>query len=105
MWIHYDGINYRANIWLNGRSLADSEEVQGAYRIYEFDATPLLRPGKTNVLALEIFAPTEKELGINWVDWAPPPPDKSMGIWRNVYLTVTGSVAVRYPQVVTKFAD
>ncbi len=105
VWLHFDGINYRANIWLNGRRLADSKQVQGAYRIYEFNATPFIHPGETNVLALEIFAPTERELGINWVDWAPTPPDKSMGIWRGVYLTATGPVAVRHPQVVTKFVD
>jgi exo-1,4-beta-D-glucosaminidase len=31
------------------------------------------------VLAVETFAPTEKDLGINWVDWNPCPPDKDMG--------------------------
>ena len=29
----------------------------------------------------ETFAPTEKDLGINWVDWNPCPPDKDMGLW------------------------
>ncbi|MGA2436682.1 MAG: glycosyl hydrolase family 2, partial [Bryobacteraceae bacterium] len=51
----------------------------------------------------EVFAPTEKELGINWVDWNPFPPDKSMGLWRGVYLTAAGPVTVRYPEVVTHF--
>ncbi len=105
MWLHFEGINYRANIWLNGRSLAASNDVQGAYRIYEFDVTCFLRPGEPNALALEVFAPTEKELGINWVDWAPTPPDKSMGVWGNVYLTTTGTVSVRHPQVITHFPD
>jgi len=41
--------------------------------------TEFLKPGKTNVLAVETFAPTEKDLGINWVDWNPSPPDKDMG--------------------------
>ena len=39
-----------------------------------------MKPGKKNVLAVETFAPTEKDLGINWVDWNPCPPDKDMGL-------------------------
>jgi len=104
VWLNFQGINYRANIWLNGRKLADSREVAGAYRTYEFDASTIVKSG-TNVLAVEVFAPTEKELGINWVDWNPTPPDKDMGIWGDVYLTSSGPVNVRYPQVVTHFPD
>lgn len=103
LWVHFQGINYRANIWLNGRKLADSKDVQGAYRIYEFNVTSFVRPGTRNVLALEIFAPTEKELGINLVDWSPTPPDKNMGIWGDVCISASGPVAVRHPQVITHF--
>ena len=38
------------------------------------------------MLAVETFAPTEKDLGINWVDWNPCPPDKDMGLWGAVDL-------------------
>ena len=31
-WLHFGGINYRAEIWLNGRRIADSTQVAGAYR-------------------------------------------------------------------------
>jgi exo-1,4-beta-D-glucosaminidase len=105
VWLHFDGINYRANIWLNGRKLADAKNVAGAYRIYEFNATPFLHSNEINVLAVETFAQTEKDLGINFVDWAPLPPDKDMGLWRSVYLSATGPVAVRFPQVITQFPD
>jgi exo-1,4-beta-D-glucosaminidase len=104
VWLHFDGINYRANVWLNGRLLADNTQVAGAFRTYEFDVTDALRADAANALALEISAPTETDLGINWVDWNPTPPDKNMGLWREVYLTASGPVAVRYPQVVTRFA-
>ncbi len=76
--IHFGGINYRADIWLNGQKIADSTQVQGAYRTYEFDVTKMLKPGHENVLAVETFAPTPTDLGINWVDWNPCPPDKDM---------------------------
>ena len=104
-WLHFGGINYRAEIWLNGHRIADSTQVAGAYRTYEFDVTGLLKPGQTNVLAVETFAPTEKDLGINWVDWNPCPPDKDMGLWGAVNLVATGAVTVRSPQAVTHFPE
>jgi len=104
VWLDFQGINYRANIWLNGHELADSSEVAGAYRTYEFAASDFVKSG-SNVLAVEVFAPSEKELGINWVDWNPTPPDKDMGIWGDVYLTSSGPVSVRYPQVATHFPN
>jgi exo-1,4-beta-D-glucosaminidase len=105
VWLHFDGINYRANIWVNGKKLADSKDVTGAYRIYEYNATPLIRANEMNVLAVETFAQTENDLGINFVDWAPMPPDKDMGLWRKVYITETGPVTVRYPEVTTHFRN
>jgi exo-1,4-beta-D-glucosaminidase len=101
--LHFGGINYRANIWLNGTQLARGNEVAGTFRTYDFNVTPLLHPGKPNILLVETFAPTEKDLAITWVDWNPAPPDKNMGLWREVYLQATGLVAIRYPEVVTHF--
>ena len=103
VWLHFGGINNRANIWLNGHKLAGSNDVAGAYRTYEFDISDFLRHDRANVLAVETIAPTEHDLGINWVDWNPAPPDKDMGLWRDVYLRATGPVEIRYPQVVTHF--
>jgi exo-1,4-beta-D-glucosaminidase len=104
-WLHFGGINYRADIWLNGHKVADSTTVAGAYRTYDFDVTEFLKPGNQNVLAVETFAPTEKDLGINWVDWSPAPPDKDMGLWGDVNLVTTGPVALRSPMAVTHFED
>ncbi len=99
--LHFGGINYRASIWINGRQIASSSEVAGTYRTYEFDVSQALEFGKQNVLAVEVSAPTEKDLAINWVDWNPAPPDKDMGLWREVYLTFAGPVVLRNPQVVS----
>lgn len=104
MWLHFDGINNRANVWMNGRKIADRTRVAGAYRTYELDASDAVQQDKPNALAVETFAQTENDLGINWVDWNPAPPDKDMGLWRKVYLHASGPVTVRYPQVVTHFA-
>lgn len=104
-WLHFGGINYRAEIWLNGRKIADSSQIAGAYRTYDLDVTSALKPGATNVLAVETFAPTPMDLGINWVDWSPAPPDKDMGLWGAVKLVSTGPVALRSPMVATHFPD
>jgi len=101
--LHFHGINYRANVWLNGKKIADSADVAGAYRRYELDVTAAAEPSARNRLAIEVFPSTEKDLAINWVDWSPAPPDKNMGIWGDVYLTASGPVTVRYPQVTTNF--
>jgi exo-1,4-beta-D-glucosaminidase len=103
--LHFGGINYRGEIWLNGHKVADGATVAGAYRTYDFDVTEYIVPGKQNVLAVKTTAPSEKDLGINWVDWNPCPPDKNMGLWGAVDLIETGPVTVRSPMVVTHFRD
>jgi exo-1,4-beta-D-glucosaminidase len=102
VWLNFDGINYRANLWLNGTRLADTNQVAGAYRTYEFNITDTVHSEKPNVLAVEVFPPETNSLAITWVDWNPSPPDKNMGLWRDVYLRTTGPVALRHPQVITK---
>ena len=105
LWLHFGGINYRGELWVNGHKIADSAAIAGAYRTYDFDVTDAVTPGKPNVVAIETFAPTEKDLGINWVDWNPCPPDKDMGLWGAVDLVETGPVTVRSPMAVTHFPD
>ena len=105
LWLHFGGINYRGEIWMNGHRVADASTIAGAYRTYDFDVTDLVTPGKANVLAVKTTAPTEKDLGINWVDWNPCPPDKDMGLWGPVNLVESGPVTVRSPMVVTHFPN
>ena len=100
LWLRFDGINYRANVWLNGKRIADNGSMAGAWRLFEFHVTEAIRPG-ANALAVEISAPLPNELGITFVDWNPGPADKGMGLWRDVHLDATGPVALRFPQVIT----
>jgi exo-1,4-beta-D-glucosaminidase len=97
--LHFEGINYRANIWLNGQRIADTSSVAGAWRRYTFDITRLVHPDRNNVIAVEVFAPTEKDLAITFVDWNPMPPDKDMGIFRKVSITWNGPVSLSNPAV------
>src|ERR1700731_3239336 len=101
-WLHFNGINYRANIWLNGQKLADAKDVAGTYRTFEFNVTKFLKRGERNALAVEVFAPGKDDLGITWVDWNPTPPDKGMGIWKEVFLTQSEGVSLRNPFVSSK---
>ena len=101
IWLHFNSINYRANIWLNGQLVADTSEVEGAYRLYDFNIADYAEPGKNNCLALEIFPPEGMDLTITWVDWNPTPPDRGMGIWYDVSIRSTGKVVIEDPQVIT----
>ncbi len=103
-WLHFDAINYRANIWLNGKKIADSQDAAGTYRIFEFEVSKNLASGKPNALAVEVFAPDKNDLGMTWVDWNPTPPDKDMGLWKDVYLTASRAVALRHPFVASKLS-
>jgi exo-1,4-beta-D-glucosaminidase len=102
IWLKFHSINYQANIWLNGKLIADTNVVEGAYRLYNIDITNAAMPGKNNCLALEIFPPKGVDLTITWVDWNPTPPDRGMGIWYDVSMNATGNVAIENPHVVTK---
>ncbi|HYA23734.1 MAG TPA: beta galactosidase jelly roll domain-containing protein, partial [Terriglobales bacterium] len=101
IWLDFNGINYRANIWVNGKQIANLEQVAGAWRTYEFNITGTAHFGAENALAVEVWAPQKDDLAITFVDWNPAPPDKNMGLWRDVNLRTSGAVALRYPAVVS----
>ena len=102
MWMQFRGINYRAEIWINGKRVAGSDEVVGAFRRYDFNVTQFIHPGEKNAVAVSVLAPKAGELGITWVDWNPTPPDKDIGLWQEVVLSTSGPVALRHPFVETK---
>jgi exo-1,4-beta-D-glucosaminidase len=101
LWIEFDGINYRANVWMNGVQVATSEQLAGTWRLFRFEVTTAAKAGDNNALAIEVFAPHPRDLAITLVDWAPMPPDKEMGVWRDVRIVATGPIAMRYPAVLS----
>jgi len=110
IWLHFDGINFKADVWLNGKKIVDSNSVVGMFRRFVFDVTDNITAGK-NYLAVQVIAPaqshgrnnkeTDMECTSSWDDHCPYPPDGNMGIWRDVYIRATGPAAVRHPMVVT----
>ncbi|MDH7512127.1 MAG: glycoside hydrolase family 2 TIM barrel-domain containing protein [Clostridiales bacterium] len=96
--LFFDGINYRANVWLNGKKIAGREQIVGAFRVFRLDITEEVKPGK-NVLAVEVFPPQPGDFTIGFVDWNPKPADKNTGIWRPVTVRLSGPVAIEDPFV------
>ena len=103
--LHLDGVNYRADVWLNGKQIANKNDIAGTWRVFELNLSSGLLYFGTNVLALEVFPPTPDDLAITWVDWNPSPPDKNTGLFRDVYLTASGAVKLRFPFVGNKLDD
>ena len=97
----FDGINYRADIWLNGRQIASRDEVFGSFRTFEVDIAPAVKPGP-NVLAVEVFPPEPGDFTFGFVDWNPTPPDQNMGLWRPVTLRLSGPVSIEHPFVTSE---
>ncbi len=102
------GVNYKANIWLNGIKISDSSQVKGPFRIIELDVTKHINYNGNNVLALEIirpFNPNKKDgdLAIDYADWIHYPPDYNGGIVNNVEIKTYDKVGVQYPLVTTHF--
>ena len=79
--------------------------LAGTWRVFEFDLANGLSYGRENVLAIEVFPPTPDDLAITWVDWNPSPPDKNTGLFRDVYLTASGPIQLRFPYVANQLDD
>lgn len=102
--LRFKGINYRANVWVNGVLVASNVTTAGAFRYFEFDVTQFAGDSSL-AIAVELFKPDDAslpstnkslDLAITFVDWNPEPPDNSMGLWREVALLVrSGPVALR----------
>ena len=95
----FEGISYRANIWLNGVRIASADETFGTFRRWGFDITRLAR--EHNVLAVEVFRAQAGDPNTGYVDWNPRPLDESMGLFREVFVKVSGPVAVEHTRMVT----
>jgi exo-1,4-beta-D-glucosaminidase len=99
--VSFDGINHKANVWLNGNLIADFNEIDGAFRITTFDVSKNTVAGN-NILAIEVIPPLPGDFSIGYVDWNPSPPDGNMGVFRPVTLKLNAGVGIENPFVQTK---
>ena len=88
----FNGLNYYADIFLNGTCIASSDTTYGVFIKREYDVTKLLQAN--NELEVKLRRAVSRDLNIGFVDWNPRPLDESMGITQTVKLCASGSVAV-----------
>ncbi len=130
IWLNIEGINYRADVWINGHLVTDSKQIVGMFGRWTLDVTEQSHMERVNTLAIKIYPldypglPGEPQLkafgtfGLNggptgdigknvtmqssvgW-DWIPAVRDRNMGIWQDVSLSATGPVDIRNPHIVT----
>jgi exo-1,4-beta-D-glucosaminidase len=123
VWLQFDCLNYRADIWLNGCRIADREAVCGMFLRFRFDVTDAARPGRNDLavcvygvdhpgepgVALEPFCPHRRfqkdilkdvtEVMSVGYDCFPPVPDRNLGLIQDVRVWTTGPVTVAHPFV------
>ncbi len=118
IWLNFDGVNWKAEIFLNGESLG---RIDGAFMRGRFDLTKKLRSGQKTALAVRIEknatpgsckqktwesnGPNGGALGadnptyhasVGW-DWIPTIRGRNTGIIGSVYISATGVVTLEDP--------
>ncbi|WP_205530657.1 sugar-binding domain-containing protein [Streptomyces sp. MBT27] len=102
--LDFSGVISAADVYVNGKQVADKGAVTGAYTRHELDVSELVRAG-TNTVAFRVQPnDPKKNLTMGWIDWLQPPPDENMGIVRDVLVRRGGPVALRDAHVVTALA-
>jgi len=99
--LRFEGLNYKANIWVNGNRVGDASNIEGPFSRWTFDVSRYLKEG-SNAIAVEVIPPVKGDLTIGFVDWNPAAPDENMGLWRGVELIKTASISIESPYVTTK---
>ncbi len=120
--LHFDGINWKADVALNGTVIG---RIEGAFTDASFDVTDLLE--EENLLEVTVYPPahpgatkenTQERCAINggilgadnptfhasigW-DWIPTIRGRNMGIWNKVWLERHGPVRILHPNAVSRF--
>ncbi len=122
-WLQLNGINYKADIWLNGKLIGT---MKGAFVRGNLNVTGIIQKDKKNILAVHIYPPPNPgipheqsklagmgpnggQLALDgptfissegW-DWVPGIRDRNIGIWQDVQLHYTNAVTLSNPQVIT----
>ncbi len=97
----FDGINYAADVWLNGRRAVGADEARGAYHRFQYDVSHAAVAGE-NVLAVKVTPPRPGDYAVGFADWNPPAPDRNMGLFRPVRLRFCDGVSIDEPFVRTQ---
>ncbi len=117
-WLNFRGINYKADIFLNGKRVNTSPH-EGMFLRARYNITPFLNDGK-NILAVIVEPPlyvgdatrgqggdgmiarnVTMQFTAGW-DWITPVRDRNTGIWDKVSLEFSGDVDIRNSYVRTR---
>jgi beta-galactosidase/beta-glucuronidase len=126
LWLDFDGINWKADVFLNGEKLG---RIEGGFMRARFDVTGRLREGQRNAIAVRIEknaspgsikektrVDPDKNGGvlgadnptyhasIGW-DWIPTIRGRNTGIWNDVWLVTTGVITIENPTARTLSFD
>ena len=121
-WLHFNGINYRAEVYINGKKIETLERCFlrhqldiSSHILYDQPNTlavlthPVETPGKVSVQSYEKIGRNGGKLGLDnptfhfsvgW-DWNPTVRGRNIGIWDEVFLSHSGPVTIHDPFVVT----
>ena len=91
--LRFEGLNYYADVELNGTPIASADTTFGTFSVREFDVTALVK--RNNTLKVTLKRAQSGDLNHGFVDWNPRPLDESMGIVRPVILLSTPDVEVQ----------
>ena len=91
--LRFEGLNFYADIDLNGKRIASADTTYGAFSVREIDITALAK--RKNTLTVTVRRAQKGDLNHGYVDWNPRPLDESMGIIRPVILISTPDVQVQ----------
>lgn len=125
VWLDFDGVNWKADVFFNGEKLG---RIDGGFTRARFDVTQRLANGGKNAIAVRVIKnatpgsakqKTYRSPGMNggalgldnptyhasigW-DWIPTIRGRNMGIWGSVSLSESGPVTLQDPLVSTDLA-
>ncbi|MBR2498044.1 MAG: glycoside hydrolase family 2 [Parabacteroides sp.] len=130
VWLQVDGINYRAEIWVNGFLLGN---MSGMFKEDYIDITDFARVGQKNALAIKVYPVDvpgtimpkrwgavgefqnggDGNIGLNTtmlmsVGWDftfnDGIRDRNTGIWKNISLYATDQAVIRHPFIKSELA-
>jgi len=118
VWLHFRGVNYGCDIYLNGYKL-NKKIHYGMFLRQTYNITPFLAKDGNNQLAVLVYPPDpvgnanggqggDGTIGRNvsnqyvagW-DWIQPVHDRNTGIWDKVTIEKTNAILLKSPHVIT----
>lgn len=129
VWLNFNGINYRGEVWVNGKKISSSTNMAGMFQRFKYNISDAVKKEGKNFIAVKIFQVDHpgkpgtqlKPLGANrgpaedlfkdltlkisggW-DCAMPARDRNMGIYQDVYLSFSDAVDIINPYIITDLA-